>query len=69
MLTVLSRESETVQINRESLNPGYSRIVVTSDPAITGRLIGKGGKTISALRELVRTVAREHGKRVDIEVC
>ena len=68
MLRILSRESETVEISREALHPGYSKIVVKSDPAITGRLIGKGGKTISALRELVRTVAREHGKRVDIEV-
>jgi predicted RNA-binding protein YlqC (UPF0109 family) len=35
---------------------------------VTGRLIGKGGKTITALRLLVRAVAQKRGKRVDIEV-
>jgi predicted RNA-binding protein YlqC (UPF0109 family) len=35
---------------------------------VTGRLIGKGGKTITALRELVGVAAERRGKRIDIEV-
>ena len=67
-MAVLARESETLQVKHESINPGFSRIVVTCDPAVTGRLIGKGGRTITALRNLVRAIATAHGKRVDIEV-
>jgi predicted RNA-binding protein YlqC (UPF0109 family) len=68
VLTVLARDPQVIKIQRESLNPAHHRVLVTCDPAVTGRLIGKGGKTITALRELVRSTAERRGKRVDIEV-
>src|SRR5271155_4125118 len=68
VLRALSRGDEALQINREILTPGHIRVGVTCDPAVTGRLIGKGGKTISALRLLVRAAAQKRGKRVDIEI-
>lgn len=68
VLTVLARDPETIQIQRESLHPAHQRLVVTCDPTVAGRLIGKGGKTITALRDLVRSAAERRGKRVDIEV-
>lgn len=33
-----------------------------------GRLIGKGGSTINALRELLNASAQKQGKRVSLEV-
>ncbi len=68
LLRALGRGDETLQVTRESFSPGHIRISATCDPTVTGRLIGKGGKTISALRLLVRAVAQKRGKRVDIEV-
>ena len=68
VLGVLARDSDVLQFKREEINPGYSRVLVTCDPTVTGRLIGKGGKTIMALRLLVRTAANHRGKRVDVEV-
>jgi len=68
VLRVLARDPDALTVNKEILNPGYIRLHVTCDPTLTGRLIGKGGKTITALRLLVKTAAQARGKRVDIEV-
>jgi predicted RNA-binding protein YlqC (UPF0109 family) len=68
ILKILAREPDSLQFERQILNPGRSRVAVTCDPTITGRLIGKDGRTISALRSLIRAAASRYGKRVDIEV-
>ena len=68
ILKVLAKDPDALQFEREQLNPGRSRINVTCDPLVTGRLIGKDGRTITALRSLIRAAASRYGKRVDIEV-
>lgn len=68
VLTILARDPQAIQIKRDSQQQEHVTVSATCDPALTGRLIGKGGKTISALRLLVRAVAEQHGKRVDVEV-
>jgi uncharacterized protein len=37
-------------------------------PEDMGRVIGKGGRTVNAMRTLVRTIAAKQGKRVTLEV-
>ncbi len=69
VLTVLARDPEAIQIKRDAQQQAHVIISATCDPSLTGRLIGKGGKTITALRLLVRAIAGEHGKRVDVEVA
>ncbi|MBN8660458.1 MAG: KH domain-containing protein [Candidatus Melainabacteria bacterium] len=68
ILKVLAKDPDALQFEREQLNPGRSRVNVTCDPLVTGRLIGKDGRTITALRSLIRAAASRYGKRVDIEV-
>ena len=68
ILKILARDPDSLQFERQTLYPGRCRVSVTCDPSITGRLIGKDGKTISALRSLIRAAASRYGKRVDIEV-
>lgn len=68
ILKILAREPDSLQFERQQVYPGRCRVAVTCDPAVTGRLIGKDGKTISALRSLIRAAASRYGKRVDIEV-
>ena len=37
-------------------------------PEDMGRIIGKGGRTVNAMRTLVRVLAAKQGKRVTLEV-
>lgn len=69
VINVLARDPNAVQITRNSPHPSRARLSVNCDPSVTGRLIGKEGRTITALRQLVRAVAGRYGKRVDIEVA
>ena len=68
---VLARDNDmgTLQFEREEAYAGRTRITVTCDPSVTGRLIGKDGRTISALRTLIRAAASRYDKRVDIEIA
>ncbi len=59
----------TLHFEREEVHPGRSRVTVTCDPSVTGRLIGKDGRTISALRTLIRAAASRYDKRIDIEIA
>ena len=68
VITVLARDPNAVQIVRQPAGYGRSKLTVTCDPAVTGRLIGKSGRTITALRQVVRAVAGRFGKRVDIDI-
>ncbi len=68
---VLARDNDmgTLHFDREEAYAGRTRITVTCDPSVTGRLIGKDGRTISALRTLIRAAASRYDKRVDIEIA
>ncbi|HNB22320.1 MAG TPA: KH domain-containing protein [Candidatus Melainabacteria bacterium] len=68
ILRVLARDPDALQFDRKMMGSRRCRLGVTCEPTITGRLIGKDGKTITALRNLVRAAASRHGKRVDIEI-
>jgi len=68
ILKVLAKDPDALQFERETYNPGRCRVSVTCDPLVTGRLIGKDGRTITALRSLIRAAASRFGKRVDIEI-
>jgi predicted RNA-binding protein YlqC (UPF0109 family) len=37
-------------------------------PEDMGRIIGKGGRTVNAMRTLIRVLAAKQGKRVTLEV-
>jgi hypothetical protein len=69
ILKVLARDPDALQFERLNLNGGRCRVGVTCDPTVTGRLIGKDGRTITALRSLIRAAASRVGKRVDIEIA
>lgn len=68
ILKVLARDQDSLQFERQTINATRSRLNVTCDPTVMGRLIGKDGKTISALRSLIRAAGNRYGKRVDIEI-
>jgi predicted RNA-binding protein YlqC (UPF0109 family) len=51
----------------ESIDDSGTHIItLTVDPSDMGKVIGKGGKIISAIRELVKVKAIKQGKRVRV---
>ena len=68
ILKVLAKEPDSLHFERKNFGPRKCRLSVKCDPAVTGRLIGKDGRTISALRALIKAAAGRSGKRVDIVV-
>ena len=69
VIGVLARDPDSVQITSQSVSPYRARLVISCEPAVTGRIIGKDGRTITALRQLVRAVAGRYGKRIDIDIA
>ena len=67
---VLARDDDSglLHFEREEVEPGHTRLTTTCDPSVTGRLIRREGRTISALRSLIRAAASRFDKRVDIEI-
>ena len=45
---------------------GFSVLEISVDPTDMGKVIGKGGKIIKALRDLVRVLAVKQNRRVNV---
>lgn len=68
ILKILAKDTDSLHFERQEVQPGRYIITVKCDPSVTGRLIGKDGKVISALRSFIRAAAGRYGKRIDIEI-
>jgi predicted RNA-binding protein YlqC (UPF0109 family) len=63
----LVQDADAVRVNR--FNRGDSLVVeLDVSPADRGRLIGRSGQTISALRTLLTAVAERRGQRCELEI-
>ena len=67
LIKVLSREPDSLEFECIEKNSWKSIISVTCDPSDLGRLIGKDGKTIGAIRNLVNAASAKFGKSLEIK--
>lgn len=67
VVTQLVDSSKDVNINTKDEN-GQTVIEVTCAKPDMGKVIGKRGKTIAAIRTLVSSAARRDDKKVSVEV-
>jgi len=67
LLSKIVKNPEAVVVT-ESQDDIMTILNVKVDPAETGWVIGKGGRTIKSLRNILRVVAIKEGKRVDIRL-
>lgn len=58
---------DEVQIQEEVVD-GVTNYNITASPADVGRIIGKEGKVIKAIRTIMRTIAIQKGLRVRVSV-
>lgn len=61
-------EPEGISVDSFEEEDGTVVLELHAPEAEAGRLIGRGGRTISALRTVVKASATRHGKRVMVDV-
>ena len=64
----LVNNPDAVQIEEHSRGRNYVDLHMTVDPKDMGRVIGRRGRVINAMRSLVRVAAIKQGKRVNLEI-
>lgn len=64
LITSIINKKDKFTLTESQMENGLTNYVVGVDPLDMGRVIGKKGKIISALRTLVRTRALKEGKKV-----
>ncbi len=63
----LVREPGRVRVHERTVR-GRLVIEVTVDPEDRGRVIGRDGRTVKALRTVLGAVARKHGDSCQLEI-
>jgi len=64
----LVSKPKEVKIEETKEDDGTVHLSLSVSPDDMGMIIGKGGKTIMAIRSLVKTAAAKAGKRVFLEL-
>ncbi len=60
---------EEVRVSSSEADDGTIRILIEVNHGDIGRMIGRRGATINALRQVVRASAVKAGDRVDVDVA
>ena len=68
LVTSIVEQPEAVKVEETSTPEGFVNLQITVAPEDMGMVIGKGGRIIRALRNLVRVKAIKEGKRVNVEL-
>ena len=68
LVTSIVEQPEAVNIEETQTPEGFVNLKLTVAPEDMGMVIGKGGRIIRALRNLVRVKAIKEDKRINIEL-
>lgn len=58
---------EKVEVSEEEVD-GFVTLKITAPQSQMGKIIGKGGKTINAMKNLLKIKAIKEGTKIDIQV-
>ncbi len=64
----LVSKPKEVRVTENTEADGTIRLTLSTAPEDMGMIIGKGGKTIVAIRSLIKTAAVKSGKKVLLEL-
>lgn len=59
---------DAIVIEESSQSRNYVRLQLSVAPEDMGRVIGRRGRVVNAMRSLVRVAAIKQGKRVNLEI-
>lgn len=65
----LVAETDQVQVTSEKTDDGAVRLLIKVAQSDIGRMIGRKGATINAIRQIVRASAVKAGDKVEIDVA
>ncbi len=68
LVTSIVEQPEAVKVQATETPEGFVNLQITVAPEDMGMVIGKGGRIIRALRNLVRVKAIKENKRVNVEL-
>ncbi len=68
LVTSIVEKPEAVKVEKTEPEENFVNLQITVDPRDMGIVIGKGGRIIQALRNLVKVKAIKEGKRVNVEL-
>lgn len=60
---------ETVIVEEHADGQGFINLVITVDQTDMGKIIGKSGRVIKAVRDLTRILAVKENKRVNVSLA
>lgn len=69
LLTAITTHPEAIEITEEAENDGRTTYVVKVHPEDMGRVIGREGRIIRAIRDLVKLIATKENRFVDVELA
>ena len=67
VVRALVDKPDAVQVT-ESVRRGMTMLELTTAPGDMGKVIGRQGRTVSALRTLVLLTAEKHGQRAQLDL-
>lgn len=68
IMTNLFGEEVEFSVSEET-ESNFIRFVINIDEDYKARLIGKGGRTISSIYNVINIIAKKEGKRIKIDVA
>lgn len=68
MVMAVVDRPEKVRVESVQGGPKSVSLIVHTDPADYGRVVGKNGRTVEAIRSFMNVVASRQGKRINISM-
>jgi predicted RNA-binding protein YlqC (UPF0109 family) len=68
IVTAIVDNPDAVQIE-EREEEGLLNLLITVDPADMGKVIGKGGKVIRGIRNIMKIKAMKHDARINVSLA
>lgn len=68
IISLIVQQPDAVKIEEEEVD-GIINFVISADPGDIGKIIGKEGKIIRAIRNTMKIPAIKEGKRINISIA
>ena len=68
IVSLIVQNPEAISIEEKEME-GMTQFIISSDPSDVGKIIGKEGKIIRSIRNVMKIPAIKEGKRINISLA